>query len=166
MPDPIIPIVRPQQVVTLCGSTRFREAFEKANAELTMKGLIVLSVGFFHHGEGLHSTDCQSRLPAAKGLDLDRSCNCRRTSITDDQKRALDVLHLQKILLSGSIYVLNVDGYVGASTRREIAWAIALDRPIGWLDADKGRAWLEDPKNAHVLGQQIAEFTLNKLPPL
>ena len=36
-------------VITLCGSTRFKEDFERVNKELTLAGNIVLSVGCFGH---------------------------------------------------------------------------------------------------------------------
>src|SRR5687768_15983957 len=69
------------KIVTLCGSTHFKAAFEKANRELTLQGVIVLSVGMFGHQE-----------------DLD---------MTGPVKKMLDELHLRKIDLSDEILVLN-----------------------------------------------------------
>lgn len=126
------------KVVTLCGSTRFREQFEMANAQLTMAGYIVLSVGFFHHREG--------------------------GSITPAQKHGLDVLHLEKIRMSHGIYVLNVAGYVGASTAREVAFALAMGRKVEFLEEDLGNAWLE--QSAHALGAMVADFARGNLPEL
>jgi len=48
-------------------------------------------------------------------------------------KVALDQLHLRKIDLADEIFVVNVDGYYGASTSREIAYARRLGKPIRWL---------------------------------
>lgn len=93
--------------ITLCGSTRFREQYEKLNRELSMAGMIVYSVSSFgHSGDPL----------------------------TDDQKETLDLVHLRKITESEAIVVIgeNEDGtpYVGNSTRREIKWANMLNIPV------------------------------------
>ena len=39
------------KVVTLCGSTRFKEEFMNVQRDLTLKGNIVISVGFFGHSQ-------------------------------------------------------------------------------------------------------------------
>lgn len=114
-------IYRPR-IVCLCGSTRFYKNFQEANYQETMKGHIVLSVGFYPHavsemhGEGI--------------------------GITAEQKEALDELHKRKIDLADEVYVLNVGGYIGSSTRSEIDYAIANDKPIRYLEdqnnSDKG----------------------------
>lgn len=117
-------------IVTLCGSTRFYEAFRQAQYEETMAGRIVLTVGFLPgqvHGE---------------------SVGCTR-----EQKQKLDELHYHKIAMSDQILVLNVDGYVGESTRREIALAWLLLKQIRWLDERAANEWMLDTENA----QQLAE---------
>lgn len=101
-------------IVTLCGSTRFYEAFQKANFEETMKGHIVLSVGFYPHAQ-----------EKAHGEDV---------GITAEQKAMLDKLHLRKIDISDEILVLNVDGYVGESTTNEILYAHKLGKTIRWWE--------------------------------
>lgn len=104
-------------IVCLCGSTRFYEAFQKANYDETMSGKIVLSVGFYMHapqnghGEGI-------------GAD-------------SDEKRKLDELHIDKINLADEVLVLNVGGYVGDSTKREIQHARRTGKPIRWLEPDR-----------------------------
>ena len=101
-------------IVCLCGSTRFYDAFQRANYEETMAGRIVLSVGFYpHSAEQAHG----------------ESVGC-----TPEQKRQLDALHLCKIDLADEVLVLNVGGYVGESTAREIAYARRLGKPIRWLE--------------------------------
>lgn len=37
------------QVVTLCGSTRFKKEFMEVQKQLTLEGNIVISVGLFGH---------------------------------------------------------------------------------------------------------------------
>lgn len=102
------------KIITLCGSTRFHEEFVRANYELTMAGAIVLSVGFYPHATHLHG----------EGVGA-----------TTDEKVALDELHKRKIDLSDEILVLNVGGYVGDSTRGEIAHAEARDIPVRYLES-------------------------------
>jgi hypothetical protein len=150
----------PPKVVTLCGSTRFREQFEMANAQLTLAGYIVLSVGFFHHREGSHSAECQST--ARPGVA--RPCNCGQRGISPAQKGMLDMLHLEKIRMSYGIYVLNVAGYVGASTTREVAFAITMGRKVAFLEEKLGASWME--QSAHALGAMVAEFARGNLPEL
>jgi hypothetical protein len=110
-------------IVTLCGSTRFFAAFERANYEETMKGHVVLSVGF---------------------AQLDRDGHREDAGCTPEQKVDLDELHLYKIAMSAEILVLNVGGYVGESTKREIAFAIWLGIGLRWLEPEAGEKFLED----------------------
>lgn len=98
------------EIVCLCGSTRFAEAWKTATRELSLAGKIVLSVGVM-----LHAGD---------------------EPIRDDgpEKRGLDELHLRKIDLCDRVLVLNVGGYIGESTRREIGYAGSIGRPITYLE--------------------------------
>lgn len=96
-------------IVCLCGSTRFYDAFRQANLELTLAGIIVLSIG------------CDTK--SDEGL-----------CITPEQKIALDKLHKEKIRMADEVYVLNVGGYIGESTRSEIDYAVALGKPIRYLE--------------------------------
>ncbi len=124
-------------VTVLCGSTRFYEAFQRANYERTMAGEIVLSVGFYPHN---------AELAHGEGVGA-----------SSEQKVALDVLHFRKIDLADKVFVLNVGGYVGHSTRREIAYAVATHKPIEWLEPEHGgEAWLE--REAHSLGKACADL--------
>ncbi len=101
-------------IVTLCGSTRFSEAFQKANLAETLKGRIVLTIGCDMRSDG----------------DL-------FTSMSDEDRAAvkaqLDALHLKKIDMSDEILVLNVDGYIGDSTRSEIEHALRCGKRIRYL---------------------------------
>lgn len=85
------------RIITLCGSTKFKKQFEQTNAYLTLQGNIVISVAFFEHSEGIE--------------------------ITKEQADLLGTLHLRKIDLSDEVFVIDVDGYIGESTRKEIEYA-------------------------------------------
>ncbi len=99
-----------RRIVCLCGSTRFHQAFQHANYDRTMAGDIVLSVGF----AGDDST-------ARHG---------EKYGCTPKQKIKLDALHFDKIALADEVLVINVGGYIGDSTRREIAEAKRLGKPV------------------------------------
>lgn len=96
------------KIVCLCGSTKFKEAFEKANFDETMKGNIVLSVGCFMH---------KDKIP-----------------ITEDQKIKLDELHKRKIDLADEVFVLNVNSYIGESTESEIDYAFTHAKKVRYLE--------------------------------
>jgi len=96
-------------IVCLCGSTKFYKEYESANISETMQGKIVLTVGFFLHHYGIDA-------------------------ISYDTKVMLDELHKRKIDLAEEILVLNVDGYIGESTRSEIDYAIAHNKKIRYLE--------------------------------
>lgn len=106
--------VRPK-IVCLCGSTRFYDAFQQANYDLTMEGVIVLSVGFYPHATEEHGH--------GEGVGHDGV-----------EKVALDELHKRKIDLADEVLVLNVGGYVGGSTRSEIEYAHRIGRPVLYLE--------------------------------
>ena len=98
-------------IITLCGSTRFKEYFFKLNEELTLSGWIVLMPGVFGHADNIEWTD--------------------------EIKQKLDELHLKKIILSNAIFVLNIGGYIGKSTAHEIEYAEKLGIPILYYEEMK-----------------------------
>ena len=99
-----------RKIITLCGSTKFQKAFEEWNARLTLQGHVVLSVGVFGHS---------AKIPP-----------------TELQKQLLDKVHLAKIDLSDEIFVLDVDGYIGPSTRNEINYATNQDKKVRYLSQE------------------------------
>ena len=103
-------------VITLCGSTRFKDAFEQANKRLTLEGNIVISVGLYGH-----SGDAE----VWEGMDED--------TLTAT-KAMLDDMHKRKIDLADEIFVINVGGYIGSSTRSEIAYAQSQGKPVRYLE--------------------------------
>lgn len=92
------------EIVCICGSARFQTEMRAANRELTFAGVIVV---------------------APSEAD---------PSPTPEQKAVLDALHLRKIDLADRVLVVNPGGYVGDSTRREIAYAQAAGKPITFTD--------------------------------
>lgn len=96
------------KVITLCGSTRFKDIFFAAADDFTRQGYIVLMPMVFHH------TD-----------DPD---------MTTEQKIELDNLHRMKIDMSDAIYVINKDGYIGESTYGEIDWAKKHNKEIYFME--------------------------------
>ena len=96
-------------IVTLCGSTKFKDEFLKAQKELTLKGYIVISVGLFGH-----SGDNEV--------------------FSDGIKEMLDDMHKAKIDLADAIFVINVDGYIGESTKNEIEYAKKHNKEIFYLE--------------------------------
>ena len=97
------------KIITLCGSTKFKDEFLKAQKDLTLQGNIVISVGLFGH-----SGDNEAW--------------------TDDIKEMLDDMHKRKIDMADEIFVINVDGYIGASTRSEIEYAISTGKTVNYLE--------------------------------
>ena len=97
------------KVITLCGSTRFKDEFLEAQKRLTLEGNVVITVGLFGHS----------------GDDV---------VWTEGVKDMLDRQHLAKIDLADEIFVINVGGYIGDSTRREIAYAEFKGKTISYLE--------------------------------
>jgi hypothetical protein len=131
-----IEVNRPK-IVCLCGSTKFKTAYEKANFEESLKGNIVLSVGCFGHADAV--------------------------PLTKEQKQLLDELHFAKIDLADEIFVLNVNLYEGESTRNEIRYAQQLGKPIRYLEgceADCKEDYREDCSQI----KSCSQSALNNIP--
>lgn len=107
-------------VTVLCGSTRYPEAYRRAMLLLTLAGHIVVSIG------------CNLR------TDTDPELHPGDDDTRQLIKQRLDELHLRKIDLADRVYVLNVGGYIGYSTRREIEYATASGKPIEYLEPTGG----------------------------
>ena len=104
------------KVVTLCGSTRFKEQFMEAQKRLTLEGYIVISVGLFGHAGDQEVWD---------GMD---------EGILSKTKEMLDDMHKRKIDMADEIYVINVGGYIGDSTRSEIQYAEEHGKPVRYYE--------------------------------
>ena len=111
----------PYRVVTLCGSTRFKKEFLEIQKELTLKGFIVISVGLFGH-----SGDDE----VWEGMD---------EGTKTKTKEMLDDMHKRKIDMADEIYVIDVDGYIGESTRSEIEYAKETGKKVTYYSEEKRR---------------------------
>ncbi|WP_031552654.1 hypothetical protein [Oribacterium sp. FC2011] len=103
-------------VITLCGSTRFKDEFIEAQKRLTLEGNIVISVGLFGHSGDDEVWD---------GMD---------EGTVSKTKEMLDDMHKRKIDMADSIYVINVGGYIGDSTRSEIEYAKRQGKEVMYLE--------------------------------
>lgn len=132
---------RPKGVVTLCGSTKFREEFEAEMARLTLDGNIVISVGLFGHALNMQCKVCgepkewHGNLPPLEGAhDYETSFDFGTDDAPSSLKLALDNLHFRKIDLADYIHVINKDGYVGTSTAREVFYATEHGTGVSWME--------------------------------
>ena len=99
------------KIITLCGSTRFKDEWAKWNHKITVETpALVFSV-------------C-------------RSSHDDMAPISNDEKRLLDLIHKAKIAKSDEIFVLDVGGYIGDSTRSEIAFAKSIGVPVRYLSKE------------------------------
>lgn len=106
-------------IITLCGSTRFKDEFLEVQKELTLQGHIVLSVGLFGHADNVE--------------------------LTTEEKVRLDNLHKEKINMSDAIFVINKGGYIGESTFSEIDWAQRMKKQIFFLETPEEAQAEEEP---------------------
>ena len=98
------------KVITLCGSTRFKDEFIKTQEKLVLEGNIVLSVDIFSKADGISMPD------------------------NDIIISTLDEIHRVKIDVSDAIFVINKNGYIGKSTKSEIEYAKSLGKEIMYLE--------------------------------
>jgi hypothetical protein len=97
------------KVITLCGSTKFKDEFLQEQKRLTLEGNIVISVGLFGH-----SGDNEV--------------------FTENTKQMLDDMHKRKIDMADEIFVINKGGYVGSSTKSEIEYATKHNKKVNYLE--------------------------------
>lgn len=102
-------MINDYKIITLCGSTKFKEEFMSVQKELTLQGYIVISVGAFGH-----SGDNEVW--------------------SENTKVMLDDMHKRKIDMADEIYVINKNGYIGDSTKSEIEYAKTTNKNIKYLE--------------------------------
>ena len=96
------------KVITLCGSIKFKEEFLKMQEKLTLDRNIVLTPNSFQ--------------------------SIKNEKINEQTKKMLDEMHRQKIDMSDAIFVINVNGYIGESTKNEIEYAKSKNKEILYLE--------------------------------
>ena len=109
------------KIVCLCGSTKFKDLFEKVNRAYTLDGYIVLAPGVFAHSDGI--------------------------KLTDKEKESLDKLHFHKIDMADEVVILNQDNYVGESTFKEICYIRSIKKPVRHLCEEN---WMKDVKTKKI----------------
>jgi hypothetical protein len=97
------------KIITLCGSTRFKDEFYALVHDLTLQGNVVLSLGFFSKADGVE--------------------------VSEEQLRVLKKVHFKKIDLADEVMIVNVGGYIGEGTEEEIEYAKSLGKKIVFLEA-------------------------------
>ena len=102
------------KVITLCGSTKFKDEFLREQKRLSLEGNIVISVGLFGHS----------------GDDEVWS---------DNVKEMLDDMHKRKIDMADEIFVINKGGYIGSSTRSEIEYAKMTGKKVEYMEKEQVR---------------------------
>ena len=103
-------------VITLCGSTRFKTEFMEMQKKLTLAGNIVISVGLFGHAGDAEVWE-----------NMDEGTLTRTKEMLDD-------MHKRKIDMADEIFVINKNGYIGDSTRSEIAYALEHGKKVNYLE--------------------------------
>lgn len=96
------------KIVTLCGSTKFKDEFYIIQKQLTLLGCIVISVGLFGHSDGI--------------------------KLTEETKTMLDDMHKRKIDMADEVFIINPNNYIGESTKSEIEYAIKTNKPVKYLE--------------------------------
>ena len=102
-------MIKDYKIITLCGSTKFKDEFQTIQKKLTLDGYIVISVGLFGH-----SGD--------------------EEVWKENIKEMLDDMHKAKIDLADEIFVINKNGYIGKSTESEIKYALKQGKPVHYLE--------------------------------
>lgn len=105
--------------ITLCGSLRFEPYWHEANKQLGLLGHISYSVMTFPSIEG------------------------DKTWYTPEQKYTLDLAHFAKIEESEAVVMLNIEGYLGESSLRELAWARMRRKTVYWTVRDERKQPIE-----------------------
>jgi hypothetical protein len=102
-------MIKEYKIITLCGSTKFKDEFIAEQKRLTLEGNIVISVGLFGHSGDNEVWE-------------------------EKTKPMLDDMHKRKIDLSDEVFVINVGGYIGSSTRSEIEHALKTGKPVIYME--------------------------------
>ena len=92
------------KVITICGSYKFKKEMINIAEKLTLEGNCVLMPN-----------------------ELSRNS---KDDYTLEEALMIDKMHKEKIKLSDSILVVNVNGYIGSSTKSEIEYAKNLNKEI------------------------------------
>lgn len=96
-----------RKIVTLCGSMRFDDRMAEIAERLELEGGYAV-IGVISH--------------------------VLSKELTDSEIELLGELHKRKIEVSDAIFVVNIGGYIGKTTRDEIEFARSLGKEIMFLE--------------------------------
>ena len=96
------------KIVTLIGSTKFKDDFIKVKEQLTLQGFIVLSLGVFSQYDNI--------------------------KLSEDQLNMLADIQNKKIEMADEIFVINKNGYIGTSTKSEIEYALNTNKKVNYME--------------------------------
>ena len=91
------------KIITICGSLKFMAEVQTIAERLELEGNCVLSITY----------------PTKD-----------REDYTEEELEILGKLHKQKITMSDAIYVVNINGYLGESTKSEISYARSIGKEV------------------------------------
>lgn len=97
------------KIITLCGSTKFKDDFIREQKRLTLEGNIILTVGLFGHSGDNEVWN-------------------------EGVKEMMDDMHKRRIDMSDEIFVINKGGYIGSSTKSEIEYAIKINKKVNYME--------------------------------
>lgn len=92
------------KIITVCGSYKFKKEMTEITEKMALKGNCMLTP-----------------------IELSRS---KKEDYTEKEASMIDKMHKEKIRLADAILVVNVDGYIGSSTKSEIELAKSLNKEI------------------------------------
>lgn len=91
------------KIITVCGSLKYQEELKRVSLDMELKGNCVLSIIY-----PINDKD----------------------SLTEEELNMLGLMHKEKIKISDAIMVVNVDNYIGSSTKQEIEYATSLGKEV------------------------------------
>lgn len=92
------------KIITVCGSLKFKEEMIKIAEKMELDGNCMITP--------IYPT------------------NPDKDAYTDEEANMLDKMHKEKIKISDAILVVNVNNYIGNSTKSEIEFAKTLNKEI------------------------------------
>ncbi len=92
------------KIITICGSLRFKDEIMKLAEKITLQGNCVLNM----------------IIPTNPDIN----------AYTDEDKNIFGAMHKERIKISDTVLVVNIDNYIGSSTKGEIEFAKSLNKEI------------------------------------
>jgi hypothetical protein len=100
------------KIITVCGSLKFEQDMKYYTEKLELEGNCVLSV--IYHTKN-------------------------NEEYTKDEINILEIGHKKRIDISDAIFVVNKNGYIGKTVRKEIDYAKGHDKEIMYLENNNGK---------------------------